>query len=78
MDQTPIQEDSNAREAGNNREHGGHDAGDAGSARSSSRRQTSPGEASRDEAQDNYHCEKKEDVAPKDCVTRAHSNIRAA
>ncbi len=31
-----------------------------------------------DEAQDNYHCEKKEDVAPKDCVTRAHSNIRAA
>lgn len=70
-------EENDARETRNDRPDGGHDAGDAGDARTSSRRQTSPGETSRDEAQGDYHQTQK-GASAQDCVTRSHSTERKA
>lgn len=73
MAKTPTQEDKDAGKTRNHRTDGRPDASDASVGRSSSRRQTSPGETSRDEDQGDYHAEKEEDIAPEACVTRSHT-----
>lgn len=54
-----MERNNDAREAGNNREHGRHDAGDTLAARSGGRRATCAGEATRQSDDETYREEAK-------------------